>query len=48
MLAHITSKDRKKRMPPPGKGDPWTKDEVEVLRKFVNDLETKQQKKTRS
>ncbi len=47
MLAHITSKDRKKRMPPPGKGDPWTKDEVEVLSKFVVDLEKKQQKPTK-
>jgi hypothetical protein len=47
MLAHITSKDRKKRMPPPGKGDPWTKEEVEVLAKFVADLESKQQKKTK-
>jgi hypothetical protein len=47
MLAHILSKDRKKRMPPPGKGDPWTKDEVEVLSKFVVDLEQKQQKKAK-
>jgi hypothetical protein len=48
MLAHITSKDRKKRMPPPGKGDPWSKEEIEVLSKFVADLEEKQQKKTKS
>ena len=45
VYAHVISKDRKKLMPPPGKGDPWTKDESEVLRKFVDDLETKQQKK---
>ncbi len=45
MLAHILSKDRKKRMPPPGKGDPWTDDEVKVLREFVSDLDKKQQKK---
>ena len=47
LLSHVTSKDRKKRMPPPGKGDPWTKDEVEVLRAFVADLDKKQQKKVK-
>lgn len=45
MLSHILSKDRKKRMPPPGKGEPWTEPEVEVLRNFVADLDKKQQKK---
>ena len=47
MLSHILSKDRKKRMPPPGKGDPWTMEEIEVLAKFVADLDKKQQKKTK-
>lgn len=47
MLSHILSKDRKKRMPPPGKGDPWTEAEVEVLQKFVADLDKKQQKKSK-
>jgi hypothetical protein len=41
----IISKNKKQVMPPPGKGDPWTKDEAEVLRKFIDDLDTKQQKK---
>ena len=41
----IISKDRKKRMPPPGKGDPWTMEESELLRKFVADVDQKQQKK---
>lgn len=45
MVAHILSKDRKKRMPPPGKGDPWTEAEVKVLQDFVVDLDKKQQKK---
>ena len=31
VLTRIQSKDRKRRMPPPGKGDPWTKEEMEVL-----------------
>ncbi len=35
----------KKRMPPAGKGKAWTKEEIEVLSKFVADLEDKQQKK---
>jgi len=41
----VISKNKKQVMPPPGKGDPWTKEEAEVLRKFVDDLEAKQQKK---
>jgi len=45
IYAHVTSKDRKKRMPPPGKGDPWTQAEIDVLQKFVADLDKKQQKK---
>ena len=47
MLTRVTSKDRKKKMPPPGKADPWTKEEVELLTKFVSDLDSKQQKKTK-
>ena len=47
MLAHILSKDRKKRMPPPGKGDPWTDAEVKVLQQFVTDLDKRQQKKAK-
>jgi hypothetical protein len=43
MLTQIS----KKRMPPAGKGKAWTKEEIEVLSKFVADLESKQQKKTK-
>ena len=43
MLTQIS----KKRMPPAGKGKVWTKEEIEVLGKFVADLEAKQQKKTK-
>lgn len=44
MLVQIS----KKRMPPPGKGGKaWTKEEIEVLSKFVDDLEAKQQKKAK-
>jgi hypothetical protein len=43
MLTQIS----KKRMPPAGKGKAWTKEEIEVLSKFVADLEEKQQKKTK-
>jgi hypothetical protein len=45
VLTRIKSKDRKQRMPPPGKGDPWTQEETQVLHKFVMDLDSKQQKK---
>ena len=45
VLTRIKSKDRKQRMPPPGKGDPWTQEETEVLHKFVMDLDRKQQKR---
>jgi hypothetical protein len=45
--AHVTSKDRKKIMPPPGKGERWTAAEVELLEKFVADLDKKQQKKVK-
>ena len=45
LLTRIKSKDRKQRMPPPGKGDPWTQEEMDVLAKFVADVESKQQKK---
>jgi hypothetical protein len=48
LLAHIKSKDRKKRMPPPGKGEPWTQAEMDVLHQFVVDLDKKQQKKAKS
>ena len=44
MLTRIMSKNKKQVMPPPGKGDPWTKAETEVLQKFVDDLEKKQRK----
>jgi hypothetical protein len=47
VLTRVQSKDRKRRMPPPGKGDPWTKEEMEVLNKFVLDVEAKQQKKSK-
>jgi hypothetical protein len=45
LLKRIQSKDRKRRMPPPGKGEPWTDAEMKVLHNFVVDLEKKQQKK---
>jgi len=45
MHTRIVAKNKKQMMPPPGKGDPWTKGEAEILRKFVDDLEAKQQKK---
>ena len=41
----IVATNKKKAMPPPGKGDPWTKDDAEVLRQFVDDLDKKQQPK---
>jgi hypothetical protein len=41
----VTSTKKKQMMPPPGRGDRWTKDEAELLRKFVDDVEAKQQKK---
>jgi hypothetical protein len=44
VLTRIKSKDRKQRMPPPGKGDPWTQEETDVLHKFVTDLDKKQKK----
>jgi hypothetical protein len=47
MLTRIDSKTPRKKMPPPGKGDPWMKSEIEVLDRFVADLEKKQQKKTK-
>jgi hypothetical protein len=47
IMSHVTSKDRKKRMPPPGKGDPWTEEEVTMLKSFVADLDKKQQKKAK-
>jgi hypothetical protein len=47
LLVRIKSTNRKQRMPPPGKGEPWTKEETEVLHKFVADLDSKQQKKTK-
>jgi hypothetical protein len=45
LLAHIKSKDRKKRMPPPGRGEPWTEAETNVLSMFVVDLDKKNQKR---
>ena len=47
MLTRIDATNAKKKMPPPGKGEPWTKTEIERLDKFVADLEKKQQKKTK-
>lgn len=47
ILAHVSSKDRKRRMPPPGKGDPWSKEEIDLLTKFVAAVEEKQQKKAK-
>jgi hypothetical protein len=47
MLTRIKSKDRKQRMPPPGKGEPWTEKEMEILHQFVTDLDKKQQKKSK-
>lgn len=47
LLTRIKSKDRKQKMPPPGKGEPWTDAEKDVLHKFVVDLEKKQQKKAK-
>jgi hypothetical protein len=43
----IISKDRKRRMPPPGKGETWTDKEAQVLHQFVIDLDKKQQKKVK-
>jgi hypothetical protein len=45
LLARITSQNRRERMPPPGKGDPWSMDDIELLQRFVTDLDSKQQKK---
>jgi hypothetical protein len=47
VLTRIKSKDRKKRMPPPGKADAWTQEEMEALHKFVTDLDKKQEKKAK-
>src|SRR5438132_12148069 len=47
LLTRINSKDRKRKMPPPGKGEPWTDAEKDMLHKFVVDLDKKQQKKTK-
>ena len=47
LLTRIKSKDRKQKMPPPGKGEPWTEAEKDVLHKFVVDLDKKQQKKSK-
>jgi hypothetical protein len=47
MLTRIDSKTPRKKMPPPGKGDPWTKAETELLQRFVADLNKKQQNKTK-
>jgi hypothetical protein len=44
ILTRIMSKNKKQMMPPPGKGDPWTKADIEVLQKFVADLDKKQMK----
>jgi hypothetical protein len=47
MLTRVEAKNAKKKMPPPGKGEPWTKAEIELLDRFVADLESKQRKKTK-
>src|SRR5690349_5989804 len=39
VLSRVGAGNAKKKMPPPGKGDAWTKTEIEVLDKFVSDLE---------
>ena len=44
-LTRITTKNRKQKMPPPGKGEPWTEKETQLLHDFVMDLDKKQQKK---
>lgn len=43
--SRIISNNKKQMMPPPGRGERWTEKEAELLRKFVDDLEAKQQKK---
>lgn len=45
ILTRVTSKDKQHRMPPPGKADPLSREDIEVLQKFVADLDKKQQKK---
>ncbi len=44
MLTRIMSKNKKQMMPPPGKAERWKDAEVQVLQKFVDDLEMKQKK----
>ena len=43
VLTRISSKDKERRMP--HKREPWVKAEIDVLQKFVADLDKKQQKK---
>ncbi len=45
MHTRIISRNKKQMMPPPEKGKPWTKADAELLRKFVDDIEAKQQPK---
>ncbi len=45
LLTRITSKNKKQMMPPPGKASPWKQADIEILQKFVDDLDKKQQKK---
>jgi hypothetical protein len=45
MHSRIIARNKKLMMPPPGKADPWTKADADLLRKFVDDVEAKQQPK---
>ena len=45
VLTRVMSNDKKQRMPPPGKGERWSKADIEMLKKFVTDLDKKQLKK---
>ena len=44
LLTRITSKNKNQMMPPPGKAERWKDADVQVLQKFVDDLEAKQKK----
>ena len=45
VLTRVKSKERKQRMPPPGKGEPWTEAEKDILHKFVMDVDKQQKNK---
>lgn len=44
VLTRIQSTNKKTMMPPPGKGNRWPTADIEVLEKFVADLDKKQQR----